>query len=68
MSDKIARAEAELALLKAEAAFTEKKAAGKVTADDKNELRALRQEYRENWRKATKNGAQAGVIATKVGS
>jgi len=66
MSDKIARKEAELALLKAEAAFREKKAAGKLSPEDKLALRALRQEYRENQRPPVVDGAAPAAIGAKA--
>lgn len=66
MSDKIARKEAELALLKLEAAFVAKKKAGKLTVDDRLALRAARQDYRLNVRRPVKNGAAPAAIGTKA--
>lgn len=67
MSDKIARMKAEVALLEAEEEFTAKKASGKVSRDDKDALRALREAFRTEWRQAVKNGAAPEAINTKVG-
>jgi hypothetical protein len=66
MSDKIAKLEARLALVKAEQAFAEKKEDGSVTAEDKLALRELRRDFRENHRTPVKNGAQAPVIKAKA--
>lgn len=65
MSDKIARKQAELDLLKAEAEFVEKKEKGKLTHDDRLALRALRQEFREKYR-TPKPGASPAAIGTKA--
>lgn len=62
INDKVAFKEAELALLKAEAEFVEKKQAGPVSMEEKLALRALRQEFRLNYRKPVKNGAQPAAI------
>lgn len=64
---KIEVKEAELNLLKAEAAFAEKKASTGVTHEDKQELRELRREFRERFR-TPKTGAQPGAIETKAGA
>jgi hypothetical protein len=66
MSDKIAKLEAQLALVKAEQAFTEKKKDGSVTLEDKLALRELRQDYRENHRSPTRDGAQPAAVKAKV--
>lgn len=66
MSDKIAKLEAELALKKAEAAFVDKKKAGKLTSKDRAELFALRQAFRENHRQPAKNGAAPAAIGAKA--
>jgi hypothetical protein len=66
MSSKLEAKRAELALLEAEEAFIEKKAAGSVTQEDKLELRALRQEYRLNYRSPAAEGAAPAAISTKA--
>lgn len=67
MSDKILRKEKELELLKAEAAFAEKKASSAgVSMNDKLALRALRADFRLNYRKATKSGAQPAAVTAKA--
>ena len=65
MSTRIDQKRAELALLEAEHAFAEKKAAGTVTEADKLELRALRQSFRTDHRQA-KPGAAPAAINPKV--
>ena len=65
MTDKIARLEAQVALLKLEAAFSELKANGEVSMDDKLALRAARADYRANHRKATKDGAAPAAIGAE---
>ena len=65
MSSKIEAKEAELALLKAEAAFSEKKLSEGVTDEDKQALRELRREFREKYRQA-KPGAAPAAIESKV--
>jgi hypothetical protein len=66
MSDKIAAAKAALAVLEAEEEFRVKKAAGELTKEDRLALRALREDYRLNVRKAAKNGAAPAAIGTKA--
>lgn len=66
MSDKIARKEAELALLKAEAEFVAKKKAGELTNEDRLALRALRAEYRSSVRRPVKDGVSVEAIGTKA--
>lgn len=57
-----ARVDAELALLRAEADFVAKKQAGPVSMEEKLALRALRQDFRLNYRKPAKEGAQPAAI------
>ena len=52
-------------LLKAEAAFRDKKAAGKLTATDRQKLFEIRQEYRLNHR-LPKPGVAPGVIGVSA--
>jgi hypothetical protein len=66
MSDKIARKEAELALMKAEAEFIAKKKAGKLTNEDRLALREMRQAYRLNVRQPVADGAAPAAIGTKA--
>jgi len=66
MSDKIAKKKAELAVLEAEAEFSKKKAAGKLTQADKEDLRALRKAFRENHREPTKDGAAPAALGAKA--
>lgn len=70
--NKIERREKELELLKAEDDFAKKKAEGKATQKDKDALRELRQDYRDNYR-TPKPGAspepiKTGAKAKKAGS
>jgi hypothetical protein len=66
MSDKIARKEAELALLKAEAEFVEKKQNGTLTNEDRLALRALREAYRSDVRLPVVDGAAPAAIGAKA--
>ena len=66
MSDKIAKKKAEVALLEAEAAFSAKKKAGKLTDKDRHELRALRQSFRDNHRSPVVDGASVEAIGAKA--
>lgn len=66
MSDKIARKEAELVLLKAEAEFVAKKEAGELTSEDRLALRALREAYRLTYRGPVKDGVSVAAIGTKA--
>jgi hypothetical protein len=59
---RIERKDAELQLMKLEAAFAAKKEYG-VTADDKANLRQIREAYRLNYRLPNKDGAAPGTIA-----
>ena len=52
-------------LLKAEAAFREKKKAGKLTRADKTKMFDTRQKFRLEHRKA-KTGAAVGAIGTRA--
>lgn len=61
---KLERKRAELALLEAEAEFVAKKADGSVTVEDKEELRALRQVFREEHRQPAP-GAAVESISSK---
>ena len=65
---KVERLEAELKLAKLEEKFVAAKAEGKVTPKMKTELRATRQDYRDNYRVSTGTGAQPATIETKVSS
>ena len=58
----IERKDAELAVMKAEADFVEKKQAGELTDEDRHQLRALRQEYRADHRQPVKDGASPDPI------
>jgi len=66
MSDKIARKQAELDLLIAEAEFIEKKQSGELTNDDRLALRELRQAFRDGFRQPTKDGAAPKAIGSKA--
>lgn len=73
MSERVEALEAELALARAEAAFVEAKqkhSQGKLSEaryrKAKDELRALRQEYREKYRPVLP-GAQPGAVEGKIG-
>ena len=66
MSDKIARKRAELELLEAEAEFVEKKQSGKLTDEDKHNLRALRRSFREDVREPVKEGAAPQAVGSKA--
>ena len=65
MVDRAAKLRAAADGADAEAAFSAKKATkGGVNVEDKDELRALRADYRENYRGPPKDGGAApGVIA-----
>lgn len=62
---KLARMEAELALMKLEAEFAEKKAAGDLSNEDKLVLREARQKFREEHRQP-KPGASVDAIGAKA--
>ena len=58
------REEKKLAVI--EDAFVAKKSAGTLTNEDRLELRAARQDYRDNHRKPVKDGAQPAAISVGV--
>ena len=66
MSDKIARLKAQLELAELEAEFVAKKAAGKLTYEDKVALREARQAYRENVRQPVQDGAAPAAIGASA--
>ncbi len=57
---------AELAVLVAEEEFRHKKANGEATAEDRHALRALRQQFREEFRQPVKDGAAPDVIGAEA--
>ena len=63
---KVEKLEAELKLAKLEQKFVEAKDSGKVTNKMKLEVRAARQDYRDNFRTAAAAGAQPKTISGKV--
>jgi hypothetical protein len=63
----IEQLEAELVILRAEAEFREKKAAGTLTREDRFVLRELREAYRLNDRPVVADGVQVTAIGAEAG-
>lgn len=63
---KVERLEAELKLAKLEDKFVAAKADGKVTPKMKTDLRAARQDYRNNYRTPAAAGAQPATVNAKA--
>jgi hypothetical protein len=66
MPTKVEKLEAELKLEKLEQKFVEAKAAGKVTDKMKHEVRAARQDFRDNYRSPAAAGASPKTVSGKV--
>lgn len=64
---KIEKLEAELKLEKLEQKFVQAKADGKVTPKMKAQVRAARQDYRDNFRNAPVVTVSPGTIGTSTG-
>ncbi len=64
MDKKVEALEAELAVVKLEAKFTEDKLKGSDTREQRDELRDARRVYRERWRTPTADSVQPAVIET----
>ena len=63
---KVEKLEAELKLAKLEQKFVEAKEAGKVSDKMKLEVRAARQDFRDNFRGTPAAGAQPATVGAKV--